>query len=297
MEIRTERVRNDIARVSVAGELDLYNAPQLKEEAVRLFGKQEPRIIVDLSDLRYVDSSGVGVLLYIYTGARKRGLDVVFSGVHGAVATVISLTKLDDFLPISESAEAAADRLGAREEVDRDTIKALRVDPDNPLFDTRGMYHKTFYIDLSQVRRLSNLIAQKAPRHLQEINILEQQISEIIKNAVRHGNGNDKSKRVEIWFRFTDKDARLIVEDEGEGFQALEEWNEFYRRKIESYRKSDFETMMNYLSFRTDQSTDTDGGNAMFAAIEYWDGGIVYNEKRNSVAVRKIFRGLRTPSG
>lgn len=290
MDITTGRTHGGVALVSVEGELDLYNSNRLKEVAVRLLNKHEPQLIIDFSDLSYVDSSGIGVILYVYTGAQKRGLSVCFTGVQGNVAKVISLTKLDGFLPIEDTVADAERRLAAREESSQGSdIKGIRVDGDNPLFDTSGMYHKTFYIDLTQVRRLSNLIAQKAPKHLQEINILEQQVSELIKNAVRHGNGNDKSKGISIWFRFTNREARLIVQDEGLGFREIERWNDFYKKKIECYRNNDFEQMMNYLSFRTERSAETDGGNALFAAVEYWDGGLVFNEDRNAVAVKKTF--------
>ncbi len=291
MTVYVRKDDHDISVLAPEGELDLYNSPRLKEHAVQLFEQGERRFIVDLDAVPYIDSSGIGTLLYIYTSCQKRGLHVLFANVKGAVARVISLTKLDGFLPLTGSVDAAVNRLVARDQAERreDGIKQIRVDGNDPLFDTDGMYHKTFNIDLFQVRRLSNLIAQKAPKHVQEINMLEQQISEIVKNAVRHGNGNDKDKALQIWFSFSDHEARLIVEDEGDGFQDIERWNKFYRKKIECYRNSDFEEMMNYLSFRTDSSTEVDGGNAMFAAIEYWNGGLVFNERRNAVAVRRIF--------
>jgi len=37
------------------------------------------------------------------------------------------------------------------------------------------------------------------------------------------------------------------------------------------------------------KSDEVDGGNALFAALEYWDGGFVYNDKRNGVAMKKTF--------
>jgi hypothetical protein len=151
------------------------------------------------------------------------------------------------------------------------------------------MHSKDFYIDLSQIRRLSNLIAQKAPHEIHEINLLEQQISELIKNAVRHGNGNDRSKKISVSWEFTHHHARLIVEDEGEGFQKLEEWNAFYRERLRCHRNGEFEKMIDYLSFRTDKSIADDGGNAMFAAVEYWNRGVVYNQRRNAVAVKRSF--------
>jgi hypothetical protein len=48
---------------------------------------------------------------------------------------------------------------------------------------------------------------------------------------------------------------------------------------------------MNCLAWKTENSDRFDGGNAMFAALEYWDSGVVYSEKRNTVAVGKRFSG------
>jgi anti-anti-sigma factor len=291
MNVTTHNALQDITVITLEGELELYSTPKVKETVVRLFSEARTKFVVDLDGVSYIDSSGIGVLLYIYTSCQKR---VFFTNLKGAVAKVISLTKLDGFLPIASSVETAIRRLSAAAD-QRDggnAIKQIRVDSADPLFDTTGMYHKTFYIDLSQVRRLSNLIAQKAPKHVQEINMLEQQVSEIIKNGVRHGNRNDKERALKIWFSFNDQEARLIVQDEGEGFQDIEKWNEFYRKKIECYRNSDFDEMMHYLAFRTEQSTDADGGNAMFAAIEYWNGGLVFNDQRNAIAVRRVFHDV-----
>lgn len=281
-----------IELIQVQGEMDLYSSARLKERVQELWDAGKKRILIDCQGLSYLDSSGVGVLLYAYTGTQKRSGTIWFSGIHGSVAKVIELTKLSGFLPIASSREGAISEFGPVEEGEEKSngIKQLKIDSRSPLFDTKGLYYKEFSIDLSQVRRLSNLIAQRAPAEFQEINILEQQISELLKNAVKHGNKNDKNKKIKLWFGFTEVTARLIVEDEGEGFQKLEAWNEFYRRKIECYQKHDFEGMMNYLTFRTENSSDEDGGNAMMAAVEYWNRGVVYNEQRNAVAVKRDFR-------
>jgi hypothetical protein len=47
--------------------------------------------------------------------------------------------------------------------------------------------------------------------------------------------------------------------------------------------------MSKYVSYRTEKSDELDGGNALFAALEYWNGGLVFDEKRTSVAVHKVF--------
>lgn len=292
MDIQVEALEQQVQLISLGGEMDLYSSSQVKERVVKLWEQGHKRLIIDLSALSYVDSSGIGVLLYIYTSSQKRGYQAVFSGAHGSVAKVIELTKLSGFLPLDPDNETAAQRFEPIESsstVESDGIRQLIVDETSELFDKKGMYFKEFQIDLSHVRRLANLIAQRAPAHLQDINILEQQISELIKNGVKHGNRNDKNKKIKIWFRFHDDQARMIVEDEGNGFQELETWNEFYRKKIECYRNQDFEKMMEYLTFQTSRSSDDDGGNAMMAAVEYWNEGVVFNNARNAVAVKRSF--------
>ena len=168
-------------------------------------------------------------------------------------------------------------------------FKKLTVNEQSPIFDTTGMFYKEFPSDFRQIRYFTLLIVQKAPPEIKEINLLEQQISEIIKNAVKHGNKNDPNKKIKVWYSFDTSSAHLIVEDEGPGFQDLEKWNDFNIKRLDCFQKQDFEELGNYVSFRTERSDEYDGGNAMFAAIEYWDQGVVYNNKRNKVGVHKIF--------
>jgi serine/threonine-protein kinase RsbW len=47
--------------------------------------------------------------------------------------------------------------------------------------------------------------------------------------------------------------------------------------------------MMDYLSYRTEDSTPDDGGNALFAAMEYWNGGYILNNNKNAVALKRVF--------
>lgn len=173
--------------------------------------------------------------------------------------------------------------------------KEILVDGKHPLFDKSGMFYKEFPSDYRQVRFFSMLIVQKAPAEIKEINLLEQQISELIKNAVRHGNKKDPAKKVRVWASFSTGHAHLIVEDEGAGFQQVEEWNQFNNKRNECFENHNFEELENYFSYRTPDSTEDDGGNALFAAVEYWDGGVVFNDKKNAIAVYKNFNEKKRP--
>jgi hypothetical protein len=146
-----------------------------------------------------------------------------------------------------------------------------------------------FPSDFKRIRYFTNLIAQRAPAEIREINILEQQISELIKNAVKHGNKCDPTKRVKVWYSFSRHHAHLIIQDQGAGFEEIEWWNEFFRKRLECFHNQDFENMERFLTFTSKTSDENDGGNAMFAAVEYWNRGVVFTETRNCVAVRREF--------
>ena len=168
-------------------------------------------------------------------------------------------------------------------------MKEIRVDESSKLFDKNGMLYKEFASDYRQIRYYTLLIVQSAPLEIKEINLLEQQISEVIKNAVKHGNQCNPDKKVRVWYSFDSTHARLVVQDEGDGFKDMEKWNDFNRKRLELLPKHDFEGLADYVSFRTQKSDDNDGGNALFAALEYWNGGFVFDRSRTAVAMLKQF--------
>ena len=65
--------------------------------------------------------------------------------------------------------------------------------------------------------------------------------------------------------------------------------NKFYekRTRLLERENADIEKMMKYISYRTKKSDDLDGGVALFAAIEYWNRGVIFSSKRNKVAVSR----------
>jgi len=168
-------------------------------------------------------------------------------------------------------------------------VKQVQQEDHHELFSKKDMFNKEFPSDYRQIRYFTLMIAQKAPPEIKEINLLEQQISEIIKNAVKHGNKSDPNKKIKVWYSFSTEEARLIVEDEGEGFQNIDEWNQFNVQRQDCLSKEDYIKLADYVSYRTEKSDENDGGNAMFAAVEYWNEGVVFNSKGSTVAVGKKF--------
>ena len=167
--------------------------------------------------------------------------------------------------------------------------REILIDDNHAVFSREGMFFKEFPSDLRKIRYYTLLVVQKAPLAIKELNLLEQQISEIIKNAVKHGNKSDATKNIKIWYKFSEQDARIIVEDEGSGFSDIEKWNAFNGKRVTCVSEGDYDKLADFVSWRSSSSDDTDGGNALFAAVEYWNGGYIFNSKRNCVGALKVF--------
>jgi anti-sigma B factor antagonist len=98
---------NGCSIIAVEGELDLYNAFKLKELTMKLVSSAVRGIVINLADTKYIDSSGVGSVIYSYALCKNNKIAFYLTDVHGSVRRVIELTKLIGFLPIVENQEEA----------------------------------------------------------------------------------------------------------------------------------------------------------------------------------------------
>jgi len=70
---------------------------------------EEPPVlnIVDLTDVPYVDSSGLGMIVSHYVHCRNRGIPLCIAGSSARVLELFRITKVDGFLPLIASLEEA----------------------------------------------------------------------------------------------------------------------------------------------------------------------------------------------
>ena len=97
----------DLTTIKIRGELDALSAPELRPHIEQLITDQCRRVTVDLSELRMVDSSGVGALVSLYKRVRNYGGEVSFIGVTAQPLVIFKLLRLDVVFELS-TAEATA---------------------------------------------------------------------------------------------------------------------------------------------------------------------------------------------
>ena len=62
-DIKTEQLGDDAFVISLAGEVDLYTAPEFKQQLLEVIGQGGKLVIVDFSDTTFIDSTTLGVLV------------------------------------------------------------------------------------------------------------------------------------------------------------------------------------------------------------------------------------------
>ena len=110
LEIKLRRA-GTIYVIDITGEMDLYNAFKLKDIVQKMIGRQIKEYVINLENVEYLDSSGIGALLSVHSELKKRGMALVIANVKGSVKRVIELTKLNGYLPIAADVNEAVSRI------------------------------------------------------------------------------------------------------------------------------------------------------------------------------------------
>jgi len=109
MEFKIEKQDNFTSiRVEVE-KLDTHIAPKLKSELVLIAGNGEKNIILDLTNCRYCDSSGLSAILVANRLCKNAEGTFVLTGLQTAVERLITISQLDTVLNITESFEKAVE--------------------------------------------------------------------------------------------------------------------------------------------------------------------------------------------
>jgi anti-sigma B factor antagonist len=87
-----------VTTVRIEGELDAVTVVELRPFIEDLVEKKLPRIVIDLSGLRLIDSSGVGALVFLYKKSKEYGGAVTVHGLCDQPMSIFKLLRLDRVL-------------------------------------------------------------------------------------------------------------------------------------------------------------------------------------------------------
>ncbi len=111
MDISQQSLETDITLVRLNGRLDARTSPHVRAELQKLLEKGRLKIIVDLEQVPFIDSSGLAALVSGLRVAREKGGNIALSGAQSQAQIVFRLTMLDRVFTIQPTFEEARQSL------------------------------------------------------------------------------------------------------------------------------------------------------------------------------------------
>jgi len=105
--VRQVRWIGRAAVVDVEGDIDLSRSTRFQQSLLEVMDRQPERIVVNLTDVGYMDSSGVASLVKLLSRARRQGVTLRLSGLRARVRSIFEITRLDSVFEICATEEEA----------------------------------------------------------------------------------------------------------------------------------------------------------------------------------------------
>jgi anti-sigma B factor antagonist len=112
MEIKI-RTNQSIYIIDVQGDMDLYDSNKLKDLVMKMVEKKIERLIVNVDNIKSIDSSGIGALIFISSTMKKMNLHFAIANVHEPVKQILEKIRVSGYFPLYESIGSAIRELSA----------------------------------------------------------------------------------------------------------------------------------------------------------------------------------------
>jgi anti-sigma B factor antagonist len=110
-DVKTEPLENDAFVISLSGEVDLYTAPEFKQQLLDVIGQGAKHVVVDFSDTTFIDSTTLGVLVGGVKRLRTNGGQLSLVCSDRNITKIFEITGLDRVFTIHLTRDEAISTL------------------------------------------------------------------------------------------------------------------------------------------------------------------------------------------
>ena len=114
-DINTEQLSDDTYVISLSGEVDLYTAPEFKQQLLDVIGKGAKNVIVDFSNTTFIDSTTLGVLVGGVKRLRANDGQLALVCSDRNITKIFEITGLDRVFTIHATRDEAVGALSSTE--------------------------------------------------------------------------------------------------------------------------------------------------------------------------------------
>ncbi len=106
-DIKTEQLGDGGYVISLAGEVDLYTAPEFKQQLLEVIGQGAKHVVVDFTDTTFIDSTTLGVLVGGVKRLRPAGGSLALVCTDENITKIFEITGLDRVFPVHGTSDEA----------------------------------------------------------------------------------------------------------------------------------------------------------------------------------------------
>jgi anti-sigma B factor antagonist len=109
LNIENRKIEPDVVVMEMHGRITMGSDSQKIEWGLaQLLNERQTKVIFDLTDVCYVDSSGVGILMMCHAKLKKAGGALYLAGAQGFVEEALAMTSLNKIVPLYLTTRQAA---------------------------------------------------------------------------------------------------------------------------------------------------------------------------------------------
>lgn len=107
----TELTDDGVHLIALSGDIDLQHSPKMRQLLQAKASHQVPLLLLDFTDVKYIDSSGLATLVEYYQKSRSYSGRIAMAGLSSRVRNVFDLVRLSEIFSIYPSVAEARQAL------------------------------------------------------------------------------------------------------------------------------------------------------------------------------------------
>ena len=112
LSLTTRKSEPDVTVVVLTGRITLgRESAQIETNVVKLLGEGARKLVLDLSMVEYIDSTGIGIIAYCFGKITQSGAKCRVAGAKGLVMDLFRITRLESVIQFFPDAESACESL------------------------------------------------------------------------------------------------------------------------------------------------------------------------------------------
>ncbi len=112
-DIKTEQLGEGAYVISLAGEVDLYTAPEFKQQLLEVIGQGGQQVVIDFTNTTFIDSTTLGVLVGGVKRLRTNGGQLSLVCSDRNITKIFEITGLDRVFTIYGTRDEAVAQIGS----------------------------------------------------------------------------------------------------------------------------------------------------------------------------------------